>query len=106
MAVRRRCLQHRLRLVRHMQENAVQIIARFFRGDREARLVDDLDERSGGQFKTDRQITFRSEEHTSELKSLMRISYAVFCLKKKTPLTTLLQYRMRHLPHTTTHTHT
>src|SRR3546814_7143732 len=26
--------------------------------------------------------TFRSEEHTSELQSLMRISYAVFCLKK------------------------
>src|SRR3546814_5832752 len=30
-------------------------------------------------------ITYdRSEEHTSELQSLMRISYAVFCLKKKT----------------------
>src|SRR3546814_4290131 len=29
----------------------------------------------------------RSEEHTSELQSLMRISYAVFCLKKKTPPT-------------------
>src|SRR3546814_7880144 len=28
-------------------------------------------------------ITPRSEEHTSELQSLMRISYAVFCLKKK-----------------------
>src|SRR3546814_7243357 len=28
-------------------------------------------------------INFRSEEHTSELQSLMRISYAVFCLKKK-----------------------
>src|SRR3546814_9292760 len=28
-------------------------------------------------------IPFRSEEHTSELQSLMRISYAVFCLKKK-----------------------
>src|SRR3546814_4027618 len=28
----------------------------------------------------------RSEEHTSELQSLMRISYAVFCLKKKTTL--------------------
>src|SRR3546814_2261130 len=28
----------------------------------------------------------RSEEHTSELQSLMRISYAVFCLKKKTPI--------------------
>src|SRR3546814_9700001 len=33
-----------------------------------------LDERAQG---------FRSEEHTSELQSLMRISYAVFCLKKK-----------------------
>src|SRR3546814_4942727 len=29
------------------------------------------------------QRVFRSEEHTSELQSLMRISYAVFCLKKK-----------------------
>src|SRR3546814_10555134 len=28
-------------------------------------------------------VLFRSEEHTSELQSLMRISYAVFCLKKK-----------------------
>src|SRR3546814_4174088 len=30
-----------------------------------------------------RRQTTRSEEHTSELQSLMRISYAVFCLKKK-----------------------
>src|SRR3546814_3789108 len=30
----------------------------------------------------------RSEEHTSELQSLMRISYAVFCLKKKKKVTT------------------
>src|SRR3546814_4719652 len=30
--------------------------------------------------------SFRSEEHTSELQSLMRISYAVFCLKQKTRL--------------------
>src|SRR3546814_2791002 len=29
-------------------------------------------------------LVTRSEEHTSELQSLMRISYAVFCLKKKT----------------------
>src|SRR3546814_2161446 len=29
------------------------------------------------------QVQIRSEEHTSELQSLMRISYAVFCLKKK-----------------------
>src|SRR3546814_9699774 len=33
----------------------------------------------------------RSEEHTSELQSLMRISYAVFCLKKKTHTTTTHQ---------------
>src|SRR3546814_4916949 len=32
----------------------------------------------------------RSEEHTSELQSLMRISYAVFCLKKKKKVHTLL----------------
>src|SRR3546814_1822311 len=32
-----------------------------------------------------KQAGWRSEEHTSELQSLMRISYAVFCLKKKTP---------------------
>src|SRR3546814_3724741 len=35
----------------------------------------------------DRQfVVLRSEEHTSELQSLMRISYAVFCLKKKIQL--------------------
>src|SRR3546814_5665723 len=33
-------------------------------------------------------MTARSEEHTSELQSLMRISYAVFCLKKKKKTTT------------------
>src|SRR3546814_5737718 len=35
-----------------------------------------------------KRITRRSEEHTSELQSLMRISYAVFCLKKKNNYTT------------------
>src|SRR3546814_2663623 len=34
-------------------------------------------------FRTSRARRHRSEEHTSELQSLMRISYAVFCLKKK-----------------------
>src|SRR3546814_5878508 len=41
----------------------------------------------------------RSEEHTSELQSLMRISYAVFCLKKKKPImktnTHSLTYRQK-----------
>src|SRR3546814_5933215 len=44
-------------------------------------VEDHRDVRAGEQ----RIETFqRSEEHTSELQSLMRISYAVFCLKKKT----------------------
>src|SRR3546814_7799280 len=39
----------------------------------------------------DAQRQGRSEEHTSELQSLMRISYAVFCLKKKKTTTYILQ---------------
>src|SRR3546814_2601534 len=45
--------------------------------------------RTSGRFEAEQQIfsgrtiDVRSEEHTSELQSLMRISYAVFCLKKK-----------------------
>src|SRR3546814_7071886 len=44
-----------------------------------------LDLRIGGKCGplTGKPIDLRSEEHTSELQSLMRISYAVFCLKKK-----------------------
>src|SRR3546814_9554533 len=38
----------------------------------------------------------RSEEHTSELQSLMRISYAVFCLKKKTTITKIHTQRLEH----------
>src|SRR3546814_6148429 len=37
-----------------------------------------------------RLIGMRSEEHTSELQSLMRTSYAAFCLKKKKTLNTLI----------------
>src|SRR3546814_10763969 len=37
-------------------------------------------------------IEARSEEHTSELQSLMRISYAVFCLKKKNNKVSQVQY--------------
>src|SRR3546814_9008432 len=46
----------------------------------------------------------RSEEHTSELQSLMRISYAVFCLKKKNkPNST---HRVTHIFHSTKIQHT
>src|SRR3546814_1078720 len=41
----------------------------------------------------------RSEEHTSELQSLMRISYAVFCLKKKNITTT--QTILKYITHKT-----
>src|SRR3546814_4287307 len=43
------------------------------------RAVDSL----GGRYTVAEDVGIRSEEHTSELQSLMRISYAVFCLKKK-----------------------
>src|SRR3546814_10609272 len=39
-----------------------------------------------GPFVMNTEAEIRSEEHTSELQSLMRISYAVFCLKKKTTI--------------------
>src|SRR3546814_10612103 len=66
------------------------------RGDRQARPQalreaghedPDRGQGDGGeeeQRQRDRDHRGRSEEHTSELQSLMRISYAVFCLKKKT----------------------
>src|SRR3546814_9755312 len=50
------------------------VVASSLADDVKARLLE----------RSDRRIT-RSEEHTSELQSLMRISYAVFCLKKKQP---------------------
>src|SRR3546814_2937261 len=40
-------------------------------------------DRARGLRRRDGRAVMRSEEHTSELQSLMRISYAVFCLKKK-----------------------
>src|SRR3546814_5161001 len=40
-------------------------------------------DRTGDEMHTAMEAGARSEEHTSELQSLMRISYAVFCLKKK-----------------------
>src|SRR3546814_2905374 len=48
-------------------------------------------------------ISMRSEEHTSELQSLMRISYAVFCLKKKNKNRKTTKYHNH--THNTTHKH-
>src|SRR3546814_5516115 len=44
-------------------------------------------------------MSMRSEEHTSELQSLMRISYAVFCLKKKKKQTHENQKITQHKSH-------
>src|SRR3546814_5246142 len=53
--------------------------------------------------------TLRSEEHTSELQSLMRISYAVFCLKKKKAEARTNKHAYTHhklhKPHTNSLTH-
>src|SRR3546814_4656219 len=46
-------------------------------------VVDDTTQRVVGAHLIGPDAPERSEEHTSELQSLMRISYAVFCLKKK-----------------------
>src|SRR3546814_7298722 len=54
---------------RHMAEATYTVVAKWART---------------GQLRVDGNRATRSEEHTSELQSLMRISYAVFCLKKKT----------------------
>src|SRR3546814_1814872 len=52
-----------------------------------------------------RQALMRSEEHTSELQSLMRISYAVFCLKKTTTANPTLRYSHLQLSKANTMVH-
>src|SRR3546814_8413599 len=66
----------------------------------EARQVEDLKvDYPREAFERVRQVSefneplYRSEEHTSELQSLMRISYAVLCLKKKNTLQPLTQIK-------------
>src|SRR3546814_1507400 len=58
-------------------------------------IVDRLVPPEGPVHVINRRIAMRSEEHTSELQSLMRISYAVFCLKKKRNNTTM-QHSQQH----------
>src|SRR3546814_5157983 len=60
----------------------IQTVAALARAGRRVAYISG--EESDGQVRLRAQ---RSEEHTSELQSIMRISYAVFCLKKKKPRT-------------------
>src|SRR3546814_8452632 len=73
LALHAQCVGQRLQAFVHqlqrMQELVVEKLGGLLPGEMDLQLV------LGHQ---------RSEEHTSELQSLMRISYAVFCLKKKT----------------------
>src|SRR3546814_3975351 len=77
------------RLVDHRQQDAVHDESRevFRRRGGLAELLGKLAHRLEGRLvggdAADQLDELRSEEHTSELQSLMRISYAVFCLKKK-----------------------
>src|SRR3546814_4935653 len=65
---------------RAARDVVLELIKRI--ADRE--LGGDLGDREPGRLRCQRRTArHRSEEHTSELQSLMRISYAVFCLKKK-----------------------
>src|SRR3546814_2824023 len=64
--------------------DAQEMATRLLLGD-EAALLERL--RAVLAYRTQWFVPERSEEHTSELQSLMRISYAVFCLKKKNKLT-------------------
>src|SRR3546814_10256892 len=59
---------------------AEQVLVEGFQAGQRCAVDDDGDVGIGI---ADRSLAARSEEHTSELQSLMRISYAVFCLKKK-----------------------
>src|SRR3546814_6341600 len=54
-------------------------LSTLFGGGMSSRLFQEVREKRGLVYS----VYARSEEHTSELQSLMRISYAVFCLKKK-----------------------
>src|SRR3546814_8110473 len=74
-----------VRLARSLEDATIGAIVwiavtRFFRGVVEGGIIVFGCGRSGGSAG---EKVERSEEHTSELQSLMRISYAVFCLKKK-----------------------
>src|SRR3546814_9018360 len=81
---------------REREDVALRLFARHPEGDRDRDQRGDRDEGPALRVVAARehrqrnaailgplQVEDRSEEHTSELQSLMRISYAVFCLKKK-----------------------
>src|SRR3546814_6996824 len=79
------------RILRGCRALGLETIAVYSEADARAAHVEEADEARligpaparDSYLKADRVLQVRSEEHTSELQSLMRNSYAVFCLKKK-----------------------
>src|SRR3546814_3121199 len=67
----------------HQRHAAVAVAVRSGRGHARAVRAVQQHQRDGRHRQHGAQASDRSEEHTSELQSLMRISYAVFCMKKK-----------------------
>src|SRR3546814_7953092 len=63
---------------------------------REHSVFDDIAVKALDHVRAANAATRRSEEHTSELQSLMRISYAVFCLKKKITTTRTSSKRIQN----------
>src|SRR3546814_2595530 len=80
----RRGLSGEIRLPERAERSPVEILGpragTMRQMGEDPRTVRDASDRGAGEAKA---AAERSEEHTSELQSLMRISYAVFCLKKK-----------------------
>src|SRR3546814_3760860 len=84
-----RVVRHLRRSVRHGVGHHEQL--------RRHRRVQEHQPRRGG-------AGHRSEEHTSELQSLMRISYAVFCLKNNNKTSTYTMYSKTYMYHQYTNT--
>src|SRR3546814_1071029 len=87
---------------RALQAKLVELASAAASGPFTGPSSDGIEARDGGIGR--KGAPYRSEEHKSELQSLMRISYAVFCLKKK-----IMRHDLFHLPsyntyNTTTHT--
>src|SRR3546814_3694013 len=70
-------------LANHQRSNMGQSSKFFFRPSFVSIANTGISDRNASTSRMKANCSSRSEEHTSELQSLMRISYAVFCLKKK-----------------------
>src|SRR3546814_6608518 len=79
----RETIRAHLEKERQLFAQGVKVLSLFFI-DEVAKYRDYSRDDQNGEYARMFEEEYRSEEHTSELKSLMRISYAVFCLKKKT----------------------